>query len=72
MFEEDTDEADYEDDDTANMLDDDRAVSDEGPEVVGLQAGITLEVFEEGILIGVIVWVFSALERSQLNSRKHT
>ena len=44
-----------EDCDGADLLDDDGGVCDEGPEVVGLQAGIALEVFEEGGVVGVVI-----------------
>lgn len=40
------------------MLYDDCRVCDERPEIVGLQAGIALEVFEEGFLVGVIIRVY--------------
>jgi hypothetical protein len=55
---EDPDEADDEDYDGADVLDYDCGVRDKRPEIVWLQSGIALQVFEEGILIGVIVWVF--------------
>jgi hypothetical protein len=51
-------EADDEDYDGADVLDYDCRVCDERPEIVRLEAGIALEMFEEGILIGVIIWVY--------------
>ena len=37
------------------MLEDDGGVGNEGPEVVRLETGVTLEVLEECDLVGVIV-----------------
>ena len=54
---EDADKADDEDYDTADVLDNDSGICDERPEIVGLKTGIALEVFEEGALVGVIIWV---------------
>jgi len=34
-----------------------RAVGDEGPEVVGLEARVALEALEEGGLVGIVVGV---------------
>jgi hypothetical protein len=55
---EDADKADDEDYDGADVLDYDCRVGDKRPEVVGLETGISLEVFEEGFLIGIIIRVF--------------
>lgn len=41
------------------MLHDDSGVGDQGPEVIGLQARVSLEVFEKGRLVGVIVRICS-------------
>lgn len=54
---EDAAEADDEDDDGTHVLKDDGGIGDEGPKVVGLQAGVSLEVLQEGDLIGVVVGV---------------
>ena len=54
---EDSDEGDDEDDDGANLLDNDGSVGDEGPKCVWLEAGIALELLEEGGLVGVVVGV---------------
>ena len=56
-FLEDGDEADDEDDDGAHLLDDDGGVGDEGPEVVGLEARVALELFEKGGLVSVVVGI---------------
>ena len=40
------------------MLDYDRRVCHQGPEIVRLEARIALEVFEESFLIGVIIRVY--------------
>lgn len=40
------------------MLNNDRRVRDERPEVVRKQSGVPLEVGEEGRRIGVVVWIF--------------
>jgi len=48
-------EAADEDDDGADLLDDDRGVGDERPEVVRLQARVALEVVEKGLFVGVVV-----------------
>lgn len=66
----DTDEADHEDDDGADVLDDDGRVSDQGPEVVGFQARIPLQVLEKGRLVGVVVRVCP--ERSAFGLRERT
>jgi len=60
---EDADEADDEDDDGADVLDDDGGVGDQGPEVVGLEARVALEVLEEGGLVGVVVGVYKRVSR---------
>jgi hypothetical protein len=64
---EDTDEADDEDYDAADVLDYDGGVYDEGPEIVGLEARIALEVFEEGVLVSVVIWIYSASAKNQLS-----
>lgn len=51
------DEAYHEDDDSAHMLDNDGRVGDQGPEVVGFQARIALEVLEEGGLVSVVIGI---------------
>lgn len=56
---EDANEADDEDYDGADVLDYDCGVGDKRPEVVGLETGISLEMFEEGFLIGIIIRVFA-------------
>lgn len=50
----------HEYDDGTDVLDNDGRVSDEGPEVVGFQARIALEVLEECRLVGVVVGICSA------------
>lgn len=40
------------------MLYNDRGICYERPEVVRLKAGVSLEMFEEGLLIRVIIWVY--------------
>ena len=48
-------EADDEDGDGADVLQYDGGVGDEGPEVVWFEAGVSLEIFEKGCLVCVIV-----------------
>lgn len=55
---EDTDEADDEYYDRTDMLHYDCRVGDEGPEIVGLEARIALEMLEKGFLIGVIIGIY--------------
>lgn len=54
---EDGDEADDEDNDTADMLEDDSRVGNEGPKVVWFKSGISLEVFEKRRLICIIIGI---------------
>lgn len=53
----DSDESNDEDYDGADMLDDDGRVGDERPEIVGLEARVSLKLLEESGLIGVVVGV---------------
>lgn len=46
-------------DDSADMLDDDRRISDQRPEVVRFQSRISLKVLQEGGLVGVVVGICS-------------
>lgn len=50
-------EAYHEDYDSAHMLYNDSRVGDQGPEVVGFQAGIALEVLEERGLVSVVIGI---------------
>ena len=50
-------ETDDEDYDGADMLDNDCRICYQRPEVVWLETWIPLQMFEEGILIGIIIWV---------------
>lgn len=52
-------EADNEYDDGAHVLDDDSRVGYEWPEIVGLESRISLKMFEEGLLICVIVGIYN-------------
>lgn len=54
---EDADEAADEDGDGADVLHYDGGVGYQGPEVVGEETGVALEVGEEGGGVGVVVWV---------------
>lgn len=50
--------ADDEDDYRAHMLQNHCRIGNERPEIVGFEAGVTLEIFEEGGLIGVVIRVY--------------
>ena len=56
-----TNETDDKYDDGADVLDDHCRVCNEGPEVIRLQTRVSLELFQKGILIGVIIWVCNHL-----------
>lgn len=64
-----TDEADNEDYDGADVLDDDRRVRNERPEVIRLESRIALKVFEEGILIRVVVRICPESAMASTSSR---
>lgn len=59
----DADEAADENDDRADVLDNHRGVGNQGPEVVRLEAGVALQVIEEGFFVGVVVRIYTVRTR---------
>lgn len=55
------DEAHDEDYDRADLLNDDRRISDQRPEIVRLQSRISLEMLKECLLVGIVVRIYSEL-----------
>ena len=40
------------------MLNNDRGIRNQGPEFIRLETRVALQVVEEGLFIGVVVWIW--------------